>query len=318
MVTKLPLASEARQDSAVFREDETSMGGLPNIHQIVFASPSYFDAAGIPLLGGRLFETLDVARDLARPSLDVIVSDAFARRYWPGRSALGKRVRMNPQDPWHTIVGVVGSVRDAGLDVPAVEAVYAPLVTSNAAGMAWSPRDLAIVVRTTGDPVAATTAVRAALRSVDPSLPPYRVTTMRALVAEATARTTLLLVLLAVAAAIATAVGALGNYAVISYLVSLRTREIGVRLALGATSRDVRRLVARQVLRDATVGVTVGLGAAAVLTRTLAAALYDVSPLDPATLGGASVLLLVTAVVASWVPARRAAALDPARTLRAD
>jgi putative ABC transport system permease protein len=135
---------------------------------------------------------------------------------------------------------------------------------------------------------------------------------------ESTARTTFTLLLLAVAAAVAIVIGALGIYGVISYLVSLRTREIGVRLALGADAQHVRMLVARQAITDALIGIAIGLVVVAVLTRSLATVIFDVSPTDPPTLAAASALLVVTAIVASWLPARRASGLDPSSALRSE
>ncbi len=319
VTTKLPLDAEARQDSAVFIEDRpVAPNTIPPIHQIVFATPGYFRAMGIPLTAGRLFENPDPGGAPSAGPPEVIVSDAFARRYWSGASAIGKRVRMNPFDPWHVIVGVVGSVRDTGLEQAPAEVVYCPLVTLSAAGTPWTPRDVALVVRTNGDPTAVIAPIRRVIQSIDSSLPLYRVVVTSDLLREASARTTFTLLMLGVAAVVALVIGAVGIYGVVSYLVTLRTREIGIRLALGATPGDMRALVAKQALADAGLGVAIGVAAAVAATRVLAAILFDVSPGDPATLAGASALLLATALAASWLPARRAAALDPARTLRTE
>jgi putative ABC transport system permease protein len=194
--------------------------------------------------------------------------------------------------------------------------VYAPLVTMTVVRRPWVPHDVAYVARSTGDASRLTTPVRNAIAALDPALPLYRLTPVSTLQARSTARTTFTLFLLGVAAVVATVIGALGIYGVISYLVSLRTREIGVRIALGAQSADVRRLVAGQALVDALVGVGLGLAGAVVVTRALSALLFGVRPTDPATLAAASVLLLGTALLASWLPARRAAMLDPAKALR--
>jgi predicted permease len=319
VTTKLPLDVESRQDSAVFIEGRVLPAGtLPPILQIVFATPSYFKAMGISLVAGRTFEAPDPAGQPSAGVPEVIVSDAFAQRYWKNESAIGKRLKMNPFDPWHVVVGVVHSVRDVGLDQAPIEEVYCPLVTMNAASLPWIQRDLALVARTTGDPTALAPLVRRAVQGVDPSLPLYRVMATSALLSEATARTTFTLLLLGIAAVVAMIIGAVGIYGVVSYLVSLRTREIGIRLALGATPADMRVFVTRQAIVDAAIGVIAGLIAAVAVTRTLAAILFNVSPTDPSTLAGASVLLVATAIAASWIPARRAAALDPASTLRGD
>ncbi|HEY5060580.1 MAG TPA: FtsX-like permease family protein, partial [Gemmatimonadaceae bacterium] len=279
VVTKLPLDEEARQDSAVFVEDRPLRPNtLSNVHPMEFATPGYFGAMGIPVLSGRLFAALEPGRDPARMPREVVVSEAFANRYWPNAQAVGRRIRMNPNpdEPWSTIVGVVGSVRDAGLDQPPAEAVYMPLVTTTVAGTPWTPRDLAFVVKTNRDPASLTSAVRSAVQSVAPSLPVYRVISVAALRAQAVARTTFTLPLLGIAAVVAMAIGATGIYGVIAYLVSLPTREIGVRLALGAQPADVRKLVVGHAMTDAIIGVAIGLAGAALATRGLAATLFGV------------------------------------------
>jgi putative ABC transport system permease protein len=318
-ITKLPLDAESRQDSAVWVEDHPlGMGAFPNIHSIDFITPGYFRAAGIPLLAGRTFAESSVRGEPAVGPPEVIVSAAFARRYWNGSSAIGKRIRMNPTDPWHTIVGVAGDVHGDGLERPQTEEVYCPLVTLTVAGTPWTPRNVAIVVRTSGDPAGVAPALRRVIADVDATLPLYRVMPLSDLLAASTARTTFTLFLLAIAAIVATAIGAAGIYGVIAYLVTLRTREIGVRLALGAEARQVRYLIARQAMTDALVGVAIGLAGAIGLARTLSAAVFDVSPTDPATLGGAAIVLLITALIAGWIPARRASRLDPTIALRSE
>ncbi|HVX40424.1 MAG TPA: ADOP family duplicated permease [Gemmatimonadaceae bacterium] len=321
VVTKLPLDEEARQDSAVFIEDRPlRKGEIPDLHEIDFATPGYFGAMGIPLLAGRLFAAPEPNGAPAQGPPEVVVSAAFAARYWPGgpAHAIGHRVRMTARDPWHTIVGVVGSTRGDGLDQPPSENVYCPLVTTNAAGAPWIPRDLAFVVRSSGSSAPATVPIERTMRAIDPGLPLYRLMPVRALLANATARTVFTILLLSIAAIVATAVGACGIYGVISYLVSLRTREIGVRLALGAQAGDVRRLVTRQAVVDAAAGVAIGVGAALLLSHVIGAAAPDAGAADPAPLGAAAAVLMVTAIAASWIPARRAARLDPAIALRSD
>jgi predicted permease len=318
VATKIPLDGEARQDSAVFVEDHPlTPGTVPPILQIVFVTPGYFRAMGIPMLSGRMFDAPDPSGAPASGAPSVIVSEAFARRYWKD-SAIGKRIKMNFFDPWETIVGVVGSVRDESLEAPPIETVYCPLSTMDAAGKPWTPRDVALVVRTSGDPIALAPAIRGAVHAVDPQLPVYRVTPATDLLAQASARTTFTLLTLGVAAIVALTIGAVGIYGVIAYLVALRAREIGVRLALGATPADMRMLVARQAVVDAAIGVAAGVLAAIAATRVLTSILFDVRTTDPETLAAAAAVLLVTALAASWIPARRAAALDPALTLRSE
>lgn len=320
VTSKLPLTGAGREDSAVFVEDRAgaSMGAsLPDLHQIDFVTPGYFAAMGMRLTAGRAFAEPDPTGAVSTAPPEVVVSQTFARRYWGTTSPIGKRIRMNPTDPWSTIVGVVGDVRGEGLDQPASSIVYSPLVTMGVAGP-WTPRNVAFVVRTTGDANATIPAVERATATLDPTLPLYDAMPVSRLVATATARTAFTLTMLAIAALVALGIGAVGIYGVIAYLVTLRTREIGVRLALGAQTRDVRRMVASQALGDALAGVAIGLVAAVVVTRLMASILFDTASIDVPTFALAAGTLLLTAFAASWVPAHRAAALDPADALRAD
>jgi ABC-type antimicrobial peptide transport system permease subunit len=199
---------------------------------------------------------------------------------------------------------------------PASAEVYNPLVSTAVNGKAWTPRDLTFVVRTSGNAVDIAAGVRTAVRSVAPALPVYRLTPLTSLLQDAEARTTFTVLLLGIAAVVALVIGTMGIYGVVAFLVALRTREIGVRLALGAQPADVRRMVVGRALVDAVIGVAVGVAGAVALTRELSSLLYSVKPADPASLVSAGALLLVTAMVASWIPARRAARLDPAIALR--
>ncbi|MEP7348050.1 MAG: FtsX-like permease family protein, partial [Gemmatimonadaceae bacterium] len=317
VVTKLPLDLESRQDSAVWVEDRpVEMGEMVNIHPMLFVSPGYFRAIGIPLVAGRLFGAIDPAVDPAQRPRELIVSQAFADRYWKGEDPIGRRIRMHPQDPWSTIVGVVGSVHEESLEQPPGESVYIPLLVTSAAGTPFTPHDIAFVVRSAGDAASLAAPIDRAVRGLAPALPLYRVMPVTDLLSQAVARTTFTLLLVGVAAAVATAIGAMGIYGVISYMVSLRTREISVRRALGASQSDVLRLVTRHTLTDATIGIGLGLLGAVALKRLLAPVLFGVTPQDPVALGGAAALLLLTAVIASWIPARRAATVDPAGALR--
>jgi putative ABC transport system permease protein len=315
--SRLPLDGQYTADSAVLVEDRPAEPGrIPSVMPMMFATPDYFRAMGIPLIAGRLFADPDPALDPAHAAREVIVSEAFALRYWTAAGAVGKRIRMNPTDPWSTIVGVAGSTHDAGLAKPAVAEVYNQLVTTAASGKPWTPRDFSFVVRTSGNAADVAAAVRTAVHSVAPALPVYRLIPLHALLQDAEARTTFTVLLLTIAAVVALVIGTMGIYGVVAFLVALRTREIGLRLALGAQPADVRRMVVRRALVDAVIGVAVGIGGAVALTRELSTLLYSVAPTDPASLLSAGTLLLLTAMVASWIPARRAARLDPAIALR--
>ena len=315
LTTWVPLTGD-NSNSAVWVEDRAAADAdaVPPVHEQVNVSGGWFAAMGVPLLAGR---TLGAA-DAARPSTDVVVSRAFAERYWPGRSPLGKRIRPGLDGtPWYTIVGVVGDVHLTALDRPANDAVYLPLVTTEA-DTTFVPNAVALTIRTDGDPAALVGPVRQAVRALDATLPTYDERPMAATVYAAAARTRFTMLLLGVASAVALALGAIGIYGVMAYGVSLRQREIGVRMALGARPADVSRMISRQGVRLATAGVVIGLAGALVLTRFLRGLLYDVSPTDPLTLGATCGVLLGVALVASWLPARRAAALPPVEALRRD
>jgi ABC-type antimicrobial peptide transport system permease subunit len=182
----------------------------------------------------------------------------------------------------------------------------------------WTPRDISFVVRTTGDAAPVAGAARDVVRGLDPSLPIYRIRALSDIVAQASARRTFTLLLIGGASGVALLLGAIGLYGVMSYVVTLRTREMGIRLAIGAQPHELRRMVLRQGLLVAALGVVVGLAGAVGLTRFLAALLFEVSPTDPPVLGLAAAFLLGVAVLASWLPARRAAVVDVASTLRTE
>jgi len=312
--SKLPLDEQGRTDSAVFVEDRPIPAGtLPGIHPLVYVTPGYFSAAGVPFIEGRSF----TRPDPPRVALEAIVSRAFAQRYWSEQSPIGRRVRILSNGPWYTVVGVVGNVRDRALDRPEDEMIYCPLLPAREDAR-WTPRDLAFVVRTAGDPVAVTGAIRDVIRGLDPSLPVYRVRALTDLVGQAYARRSLTFLLIACASVVALLLGGIGVYGVMSYVVTLRTREIGIRLALGAQPAGVRRMVSRHGLAVASVGIALGLAGALVLTRFLAALLFEVSATDPAVFAMSAAFLLCLAAAACWIPARRAATVDPALALRAD
>ncbi len=318
VTTKLPLDATGRSDTALFvRDRPLEPGKLPNVHQVAFVSPDYFRALGIRV-EGRTFGAVDAGA--RRAPREVIVSRSVARRYWSDGQAVGKLVRMIPVGDWFTVVGVAGDVQGGGLEQPADETVYLPLVTDPLDDQAkrWSPRDVAFVVRSGGAPRLLEASAEAVINRIAPSLPVFAVHDMSDLLSKSEASTTVTLSLLAIAAVAALLLGAVGIYGVVSYTVSLRTREIAVRMALGADPAGIRRSVAGQAVGLASIGVAVGLAGAVAVTRVLAALLYGVSPTDPAALGGSAAVLLVVALAASVAPARRASAVDPAQALRSE
>jgi putative ABC transport system permease protein len=273
-------------------------------------TPGYFTTMGIPLRAGRLLDEHDGP---ASPRA-IVVSQAFARAAFPGGDPIGQRLRFgNPEGDWYTVVGVVGDVRQTALGLTTANAVYVTPTQWH-----WVDRQMSLVVR--GEPIAATLvpAVRAAIWSVDRDQPVVRVATMRELVEASVADRHFALVVFEVFGAAALVLAAIGLYGILSVSVTERTREIGVRTALGASSREILALVLRQGMALTGVGVALGLVLAWAASRSLAALLFDLPGLDPITYAGVVVLLLGVSAVACWGPAWRAARLDPALTLRAE
>jgi putative ABC transport system permease protein len=312
----LPLTDD-HNDSAVQVEDHPlPPDEVPPDHTLSAVSADYFAATGVPLLRGRGFGS----EDAAHPSTDVIISRSFAERYWKGGDPIGKRLRQGLSGHWSTIVGVVGDVHLTSLEKPADEMIYFPFATpAQDGGGTDVPHVAAVVVKTSGgDPAQLAPAVRAIVRRLDPALPTFDERPMEVLLRDAVARTRFVLLMLGIASLVALAIGAVGLYGVLAYGVSLRRREIGVRIALGATASEVSRMIARRGVALATAGVAAGLVAAVALTRFLHGLLYGVSPTDPLALAGTSVMLLGVALLATWLPARRAAMVDPMEALRRD
>jgi hypothetical protein len=276
-----------------------------------------FPTLGRPMIAGRAI-TWDDAYNQAPV---VVVSENFAREYWkdPTR-AIGRRVRNTPNDPWRTIVGVVADERDDGVAKPAPAVIYWPLVVEHF----WdSPhmvqRSVAYAVRTprTKSPTLLKE-LQQAVWTVNSSLPVASIRTVEQIAAASMAQTSFALVMLAIAGAVALLLGVVGIYGVIAYLASQRTREIGIRIALGAARRDVSGLFLRHGLILAAVGIGIGMIAAAAATRVMAALLFGVSALDPLTYVAVAVALGGTALMASYLPAMRATRIDPAVALRTE
>ena len=265
----------------------------------------YFDALGMPLLEGRAPVRADSEQDRSV----LWVNETFRREFLTGR-AVGERVSINGRTL--EIVGVVGDVREFGLREDIRPTAYLPLTA-----VASVPLDVMyVVLRTTGAPASLASAVRAAVGRVDPSVPLTTVRTMEQIVASSLAQMFFTMTLLGIAASVALVLGVIGLYGVTRYIVSQRTNEIGVRLALGAQPRDVRAMVLRQGVSVALMGVIVGLAAAYALTRVLASLLFEVSVHDPVTFAATAVVLMVVSAVATYLSARRATQVDPLVALR--
>jgi len=273
-------------------------------------APGYFETMGIPLRRGRLFNAQDAAGLPMRP---VLINESLAKRRYPGQDPIGQRIRFGgaPNRPWDIIVGVVGDVKQTSLAVSQSDAVY---VTT--AQWLWADGTQWLVVRTRGDAAALAPAVRQAIWSVDKDQPVVRVATMEGLLAASAAQRHFAFILFETFALVALMLAGAGIYGVLSGSVAERTREIGVRLALGATNQSILALVIRQGMTLTGIGVAFGLAGAAAASQAIAAMLFGVSPLDPVTYLGVIVLLAAMSVIACGVPALRAMRVDPIVALR--
>jgi predicted permease len=305
-VSPLPLSGNGMSYSFVITDRPEPPPGQGLSASARFVTPGYFRAMGIPLRRGRLFTEQDRAD--APPVL--VVNDAFARRYFSGEEVLGKRLKLGFGRIEGEIVGVVGDVRGNSLSEPGTPEYYISQ-THAASG------DMSLVVRTsTTDPAAITSALRGVVREMDKDQPLYEVRTMNALVSRSMARQRFSTTLIGIFAALALALAAVGIFSVMSYSVAQRKHEIGIRMALGAQSRDILRMVLGRGMTLTLVGVGLGLVASYGLTRLMSSLLFGVSPTDPLTFGGVAVMLACVALLACYAPARRATKVDPMIALR--
>ncbi|MGH9811728.1 MAG: ABC transporter permease [Candidatus Acidiferrales bacterium] len=301
----LPFSQDGWQfDIQVEGQPPPEPGKAPFV-EVSVISPDYFRAMGIPLKSGRSF----TEQDTGEPAV-VIVSDSFARRFFPEANPLGGRIaNPGPVLRWATIIGVVGDTYRNSLDVRSRPEIYLPFPQE-------TTRRISVVVRTTTDPSSLVPALRRQLQAIDPNQPLYGVQTMEQRVAASLGERRFSMTLLGGFAALAFLLAVIGLYSVISYSVSQRTREIGIRMALGANRSSVLRLVLRQGLSLTVVGTVMGVGGALYLTRFAANMLYGIKPTEPIVFVAVAVLLAGVALLACWVPARRAARVDPMVALR--
>lgn len=312
--SNLPLAGSGGCAHTI-GEGSDSNGCVPTVHVL----PGYFETLGIPVTGAT-----PTWSELEQRAGGAVISRALADRLWPGADPIGRRI-ISYQDgpPWYTITGIADDVLSDGLDQPPIQAIYYP--TRKPAGNEyWGPdamRTLTLVVRAGIDrPETLTSTVRSIVREIDAEVPLANVRTMHDVImsSEKMARTSFTMMLLGIAAVIALFLSAVGLYGVIAYLVGRRRAEIGVRMALGARVTEVARLVIMQSVRLAAVGIVIGIAASLIVTRSLSSLVWGVEPADPGTLAAVSVLLLAVAVLASALPAWRAARTHPTDALRSD
>jgi putative ABC transport system permease protein len=277
---------------------------------VTYVDPGYFETLRIPVVDGRTLGDGDAA-DAFR---GLVVSRAYAERWWPDASALGRRLSVLGGDPWE-IVGVVENVRHRGLQEDPEEMLYVPTLTG-AVAEPQVARTRELLVRVAGEPMAFLPMVRNEVRELNSQLPVSNPRSVEDVARASAAATSFTMAILGAASLVALLLGLVGIYGVVSYVVTQRTREIGVRMALGATGASVRRMVVQQGVGLAGIGIGAGLIIAAWASRLMDSLLYGVSSHDPVTYGLVAVTLLAVAALASWLPARRAAGVDPTTALR--
>jgi len=304
----LPLSGSANTSNFLLVGRPAPADGQEPTSRWERVTPNYFAALGIPLKAGRAFD----ARDKVDGPSVVMVSESWARLFFPGESdVVGRLIRLGGGDEQSTIVGVVGDVRHDGLDAPVQPTLFLPYAQH-------ADRGMTLVVRATGDAAALTAAVREAVQSVDPAIPVYDVSTMQEQVSKSILGQRLSGSMIGVFALMALVLATVGVYGLIAYSVAERRHEIGIRLALGAQGRDVRRLVVGQGVRLTLAGVVIGLAGAIAIGHGLRGLLFGVTATHLPTLIGVASILLAVAAAASWIPARRAARTDLLSALRGE
>jgi putative ABC transport system permease protein len=307
-VSLTPLTS-ANAVTGFFVDGEPLSAGNAHDAEIRSITADYFRALGIALVRGRQF----TPQEMTAAAPVVVVNQTLASRYWPNDDPIGKRMRwgVTTDDPLLTIVGVVADVKQRQLGAPLQPQMYVPYTQ-------YPYRTMSLLVATSGDPSTLAAPVRAKVRELAGGVPLYGLESMRDIYARSVWQQRLYGTLFTSFAVIALLLAAAGVYSVIAYSVTQRLHEIGVRMALGAHRADVFRLVVSGGARLALVGVAIGTAGAFATTRVLTSLLFGVSPTDPLVFGGMAALLLATALLASYLPARRAASLDPVNALRSD
>ena len=306
----------SNSNDPIFVEDFPGPGGrIPPLRRFKWVSENYFETMGTPTIAGRTITWADIYS--AAPV--VVVSENLAREYWKEpAAAIGRKIRQSPDNPWRTIIGVVGNEHDDGVAKPATPVVYWPLLMKDF----WTfkvfvQRSMAYAIRTdrAGSPTLLKE-IQQAVWGVNPNLPVASVRTLEDIRADSMAQTSFALIILGIAAAVALLLGVVGIYGVLSYVATQRTREIGIRMALGAADRDVRQMFLRHGVVLSAVGIGAGLAAAVGLTRLMSSLLFGVRSDDPATYVAVAGVLAATGLLASYLPARRASRVDPADALR--
>jgi predicted permease len=316
-VSGLPRGGGSGRLAAFAIKDQMPGAGEKPSANFTGITPDYFRTMGIPLLRGRMLSEADTFES---PAV-AIINETLAKRYFPGEDPIGKRLALigangqpagpNPQSatPWSEVVGVVADTKNLSLRAETVPDIFVPY-------WQWPMQGPTVIVRTTGDPGKVAAAIRGELKALNPNLPAPAIRMMDEILAETVAQPRFHTLLLGLFGGLALVLSAVGIYGVMAYGVSQRTHEIGIRMALGAQKSNVLALVIGQGMRLAVIGVSIGILAALALTRVMRTLLYEITPTDPLTFIGVSVLLALIALLACWIPARRAAKVDPMVALR--
>ena len=313
----IPMDGNTSNDPVFIAGRTYADGELPPLRRFKRAAPGFLETLGTPLIAGRLYTWADMYQRLPV----TIVTENFARENWPNPAdALGKRIRVATTDDWREIVGVVGNVFDNGVSQPPPTTIFWPVMMDRFEGdKEFVARDIAFAIRTSrAGSESLMKDVREAVWSVNPNLPLSDVNTVDFYYKKSIARTSFTLIMLGVAGSMALLLGVVGIYGVIAYSVSQRTREIGIRMALGAQARALTRMFVQHGLRLTAIGVVLGVVAAIAVMRLMSTLLFKVSPVDPVTYVTVCIGLLVPAWLASYLPSRRVATVDPVEALRSE
>jgi predicted permease len=313
----IPMDGNSNNDPVFIADRTYADGALPPIRRFKRAAPGFLETLGTPLIAGRLFTWADTYQHLPV----AVVSENFARENWPNPAdALGKRIRVATTDDWREIIGVVGNIYDNGVSQPAPTTIFWPVLMDRFEGQReYVARDVAFAIRTSrAGSESLMKDVREAVWSLNPNLPLSSVNTVDFFYKRSIARTSFTLIMLGVAGSMALLLGVVGIYGVIAYSVSQRTREIGIRMALGAQTRALTSMFVRHGLRLTAIGVVFGVIAAIAVMRLMSTLLFNVSPVDPITYLVVCAGLVVPAWLASYLPSRRVASVDPVEALRGE
>jgi predicted permease len=316
LVNDLPLAGRVTKRSVDLEDYAPANVGLSPLFWLQVVTPDYFRVMGIPLLSGRWFTAAD---DSGNPPVAVMTASS-AQRFWPGQNPIGKHVRFARDNEWRTVVGVIADVRAYDLQRNVPEwmngTVYVPYNPKATLEDGRVPAEMTLAVQTASDDSQVSTMLRGIVAGLDPEVPVSEVKTMPVVVSETVSTPASTTSLIVAFAGLALVLGLVGIYGVLSFLVSKRTREIGIRIALGAQRHDVLWLVLREGAKFSLAGIGLGLVGAIVVTRWLASELYGVGPMDPVTYAGVAIVMVVVTMFACYVPARRALSVDPLIALR--